>query len=785
MGSANGIIPGFVAFMARCLVAPVTDIKIQKICIHLAIQFLAVRAVKANCHLEEAQSSLSYSEPGDINIGGILQITLIKQKFYLEFDVLEKDVYCIVATWRFIRHLTGFLFAVNEINKNPDLLPNITLGFQIHDTCYGEDLSMESALRILSGTRYMVPNYNCHKRGGLAAIVGHLLSSPSLSISTIISNYRIPQISYGAMDPSFSDREQFPSFFRTVPNQLSHHQAIIELLKHFGWVWVGIVASADESNAKSSSLLREQLISHGICVEFHVIFPIDKEETKRTNVLIKNSTATVIILYCNMGYFLQLMIGEHWEEIEGKVFVTSVTLTLVLDNRYFLKDVYPLNGSLLFVTRRGNIHGMKDLMDYVHGRETSDLNNMICLLPNDEKGNVSKNSNSEPFRLTYSIYTAVYAVAHALHDMVSKARTQPGFLSTGQWLRHFHPWQAPRSVCSSSCLPGSRKAKREGQPLCCYDCVPCEEGEVSNQTDMDYCMKCPKDQWPNKRRDRCLQKLLEFLSYQDPLGAGLGGASIGLSACAITILGVFIKFRATPVVRANNTNISYTFLVSLCLSFLSCLLFIGQPKPLACMVRQAAFGLAFSIAESSILAKAVTVAVAFRATSPDSQLRRWVGPRLPIYIVIGCSVGQAVICLAWMVLSPPFPDYDIQSEKGKMILICNEGSAILLYVEISYLGILALLSFTVAFLVRNLPDCFNEAKYITFSMLVFLSVWVSFIPSYLSTKGKYMVAVEIFAILGSSTGLLACIFIPKMCLILLKRGLSSKVHVFSYPKLQN
>eukprot|EP00079_Xenopus_tropicalis_P019463 XP_012809149.1 PREDICTED: vomeronasal type-2 receptor 26-like [Xenopus tropicalis] len=630
------------------------------------------------------------------------------------------------------------------------------------------------------------------------------------------------------MDPSFSDREQFPSFFRTVPNQLSHHQAIIELLKHFGWVWVGIVASADESNAKSSSLLREQLISHGICVEFHVIFPIDKEETKRTNVLIKNSTATVIILYCNMGYFLQLMIGEHWEEIEGKVFVTSVTLTLVLDNRYFLKDVYPLNGSLLFVTRRGNIHGMKDLMDYVHGRETSDLNNMICLLPNDEKGNVSKNSNSEPFRLTYSIYTAVYAVAHALHDMVSKARTQPGFLSTGQWLRHFHPWQmiphlnkvqfptqsdgdfsfsdegempgefdilncivspdgevrmvevgsyrshpaqfhikdsaigwgspyteAPRSVCSSSCLPGSRKAKREGQPLCCYDCVPCEEGEVSNQTDMDYCMKCPKDQWPNKRRDRCLQKLLEFLSYQDPLGAGLGGASIGLSACAITILGVFIKFRATPVVRANNTNISYTLLVSLCLSFLSCLLFIGQPKPLACMVRQAAFGLAFSIAESSILAKAITVAVAFRATSPDSQLRRWVGPRLPIYIVIGCSVGQAVICLAWMVLSPPFPDYDIQSEKGKMILICNEGSAILLYVEISYLGILALLSFTVAFLVRNLPDRFNEAKYITFSMLVFLSVWVSFIPSYLSTKGKYMVAVEIFAILGSSTGLLA------------------------------
>ncbi|OCT96253.1 hypothetical protein XELAEV_18013928mg [Xenopus laevis] len=379
------------------------------------------------------------------------------------------------TSWRLLRHLRAFLFAVNEINQNPNLLPNITLGFQIHDSFYAEDLSMESALRILSGTRYMIPNYNCHKRGELAAIVGHLLSSPSLSISTIISNYRIPQpscypgqmyltfyllyftfavnsdavnlhrgISYGAMDPSFSNRNQFPSFFRTVPNQLSHHQAIIELLKHFGWVWVGIVASTDDSNVKSSSLLREQLISNGICVEFHEMFSVlDKKQTKSTNVVIKNSTATVIILYCNTGYFLQLMLGEHWEEIRGKVFVTSVSLTLHLDNTFNLKYLYPLNGSLLFVVRRGHIYGMKDLMDYVHGSEpeTSDLEEMLFLLPSDDEGNELERIEPEAFRLTYSVYIAVYAVAHALHNMISKTQTQPRVLSTDQLLRHFHPWQ--------------------------------------------------------------------------------------------------------------------------------------------------------------------------------------------------------------------------------------------------------------------------------------------------------------------------------------------------------
>lgn len=44
--------------------------------------------------------------------------------------------------------------------------------------------------------------------------------------------------------------------------------------------------------------------------------------------------------------------------------------------------------------------------------------------------------------------------------------------------------QAIRSVCSESCPPGSRIARRKGEPICCYDCVPCAEGQVSNKTGM-------------------------------------------------------------------------------------------------------------------------------------------------------------------------------------------------------------------------------------------------------------------------------------------------------------
>lgn len=85
-------------------------------------------------------------------------------------------------------------FAIKEINENPQILPNITLGFHIYDGYLDATWTYHAVMQLISMRNRLVPNYMCAVQDKLIAVIGGLASETSHQIANILGIYKIPQV---------------------------------------------------------------------------------------------------------------------------------------------------------------------------------------------------------------------------------------------------------------------------------------------------------------------------------------------------------------------------------------------------------------------------------------------------------------------------------------------------------------------------------------------------------------------------------------------------------------
>ncbi|XP_063349005.1 extracellular calcium-sensing receptor-like [Pelmatolapia mariae] len=821
---------------------------------------------------------------GDVILGGLFPVHFYSSVPYPSFTSEQQQPTCSGFYELGFRLAQTMAFAIDEINRNTNMLPNVTLGYTLYDNCNELGIGFRGVLSLASGQEeQIILDDTCTGNPPVLGIVGDSSSTASIAISSVLGLYRVPIVSYFATCSCLTDREKYPSFFRTIPSDAFQVRAIIKILKHFDWTWAGLLISDDDYGRHAARSLQFELSLSGEgCLDYTEVLPWDKDadELRRIVNVMKKSTAHVVIVFAYESRILNLMEEVVRQNVTGLQWMASEawSAAAVLQTPQLMPY---LGGTLGIAIRHGEIPGLREFLLKIRPNlhQNSSYGNsmvnqfweftfqckfspvpsgwlqgggMLCTGKEDLENVDTEFLDISSLRPEYNVYKAVYALAHSLDDML---RCKPGrgpFRGNScAALKSLEPWQLlyylervnfttpfgdqvsfdengdvvpiydvmnwlwlsdgstkvqnvgevkgsafkgeelildenkifwnfkskkpPRSVCSENCPPGTHMVRRKGEPKCCFDCIPCSEGKITNKTDSFECTSCPEDFWSNPQRDHCVPKKTEFLSYHEPLGFCLAATSLlGTFICAV-VLGIFFYHRRTPIIRASNSELSFQLLLSLKLCFLCSLLFIGRPRLWTCQLRHAAFGISFVLCVSCILVKTMVVLAVFKASKPGGGASlKWFGAMQQRGTVLFLTCIQAVICTTWLVSSSPTPHKNTQYHNDKIIYECSIGSSVGFGVLLGYIGILAFLSFLIAFLARNLPDSFNEAKLITFSMLIFCAVWVAFVPAYISSPGNHADAVEVFAILASSFGLLVALFGPKCYIILLRPEMNTK-----------
>ncbi|KAH0626222.1 hypothetical protein JD844_001061 [Phrynosoma platyrhinos] len=353
---------------------------------------------------------------------------------------------------KFYQHILSMIFAVKEINKNPKILPNLTLGLKIYDTYNKVQTTYHSTLNLLFKSHHFFLNYECDSNKKLIAVIGALASETSFDMAKILSIYKIPQLTYASFAQAKNEMKKFNSLYQMVSNEVYMYGGIISLLKHFGWTWIGLFVANDDSGEQFLQRIEPLLSENGICLDFteqiknRGHFALEDEANlmiDHINHLVNYRKSRVFVLYGDTFLFTYMWyhtkLGAQRDQnnpMMGKVWILTARIEFILTGISQEEDLEMFQGAIAFMIHSNQPQGFWEFLQSIQP-DWSEADDFLkdfweeafdCSAPNPRKkisGTCSEEKRLEnliapSFEMdmtgpSYTIYNAVYAVAHALH----------------------------------------------------------------------------------------------------------------------------------------------------------------------------------------------------------------------------------------------------------------------------------------------------------------------------------------------------------------------------------
>ncbi|XP_045033504.1 metabotropic glutamate receptor 1 isoform X1 [Daphnia magna] len=346
---------------------------------------------------------------------------------------------------------------------------------------------------------------------------------------------------------------------------------------------------------------------------------------------------------------------------------------------------------------------------------------------------------------------------------------QYGYVQIGSWRNgtlDMPDWPAKMvtSVCSEPCQKGQIKIIQK-ELSCCWQCVTCDAHQrVLNET---ACQDCQWGYWPDLQTNECKEITAEFGKWSDVQSiVAVTLSVVGLLATLATAA-VFAWHNNTPVVKASTRELTYIILVGMALCYLTTFPLLAVPSKLSCTLSRILPGFSFSLIFAALLTKTNRIARILAGSKKRICTRksRWLSLTAQILITM-TMIGVELILIVSMLILEPADAVKFYPSRSRVLIICDTTTR----------GLIAPLGFdffligmctVYAVKTRNLPENFNEAKFIGFAMYTTCVIWVAFVPIYFSGNESKTITLCMCVSL-SAVVTLVLLFGPKLYIIIFK-----------------